>query len=283
MQTEVFETLADPMRLRIVEALRGGEQAVGDIVERLDIHQSGVSRHLRILRRAGFVRVRPSGPRRLYSLRPEPFQELESLGGRLQKALGGPARSFRGRARSQTARASGQTQGRDDMTKKGEGEQSARRRVTLERTFKAPLEDVWELWTTKDGIESWWGPDGFRVEVHTLELRPGGKLVYDMIADRRPSNVEFLKKAGMPPTHAAHATYTEVTPMTRLAYLHAADFIPGVEPYDVQTLIELFPSDGQRENGALVRRDARRVLDEHGDARLGNRSSASSNELLAAR
>jgi uncharacterized protein YndB with AHSA1/START domain len=125
------------------------------------------------------------------------------------------------------------------MIQKDEHEQSARRRVTLERTFRAPLEDVWELWTTKAGIESWWGPDGFRVEVHTLELRPGGKLVYDMIAVT-PENVEFLKKAGMPPTHAAHATYTEVTPMTRLAYLHAADFIPGVEPYDVQTLIELF-------------------------------------------
>ena len=127
------------------------------------------------------------------------------------------------------------------MTQHDERGQPARRRVTLERTFRAPLEDVWELWTTKAGIESWWGPDGFRVEVHTLELRPGGKLVYDMIAITS-ENVEFLKKAGMPPTHAAHATYTEVTPMTRLAYLHAADFIPGVEPYDVQTLIELFPS-----------------------------------------
>ena len=128
------------------------------------------------------------------------------------------------------------------MTQHEERGQSVRRRVTLERTFRAPLEDVWELWTTKAGIESWWGPDGFRVEVHTLELRPGGKLVYDMIA-MTSENVEFLKKAGMPPTHAAHATYTEVTPMTRLAYLHAADFIPGVEPYDVQTLIELFPSE----------------------------------------
>jgi uncharacterized protein YndB with AHSA1/START domain len=127
------------------------------------------------------------------------------------------------------------------MSKKIEGEHSARRRVTLERTFKAPLEDVWELWTTKAGLESWWGPDGFRVEVHTLELRPGGKLVYDMIAVT-PEHIEFLKKAGMPPTHAAHATFTEVTPMTRLAYLHAADFIPGVEPYDVKYLVELFPS-----------------------------------------
>jgi DNA-binding transcriptional ArsR family regulator len=75
---DAFETLADPTRRRIVEALLGGEQAVNDIVDTLDIHQSGVSRHLRILNEAGFVRVRPDGPRRLYSLRPEPFQQLDS-------------------------------------------------------------------------------------------------------------------------------------------------------------------------------------------------------------
>jgi DNA-binding transcriptional ArsR family regulator len=77
MQADVFETLADPMRRRIVETLRDGEQAVNDIVGRLDLHQSGVSRHLRILRQAGFVRVRPAGPKRLYSLRAEPFEELD--------------------------------------------------------------------------------------------------------------------------------------------------------------------------------------------------------------
>jgi uncharacterized protein YndB with AHSA1/START domain len=119
---------------------------------------------------------------------------------------------------------------------------AARRRVTLERTFRAPLEDVWELWTTKDGIESWWGPGGFRVEVHELDLRPGGKLRYDMIAVAE-DQIAFLEKAGMPARHAAHVTYTEVTPMTRLAYVHAADFIPGVEPYDVAHLIELFPTN----------------------------------------
>ncbi|HMJ51108.1 MAG TPA: metalloregulator ArsR/SmtB family transcription factor [Polyangiaceae bacterium] len=78
MHTNLFETLADPVRQSIVEALRGGEHAVNDIVDRLDIHQSGVSRHLRILHQAGFVRVRPVGPKRLYSLRPEPFRELDA-------------------------------------------------------------------------------------------------------------------------------------------------------------------------------------------------------------
>jgi DNA-binding transcriptional ArsR family regulator len=78
MHANAFEALSDPTRRRIVEALLRGEQPVNDIVEAMDIHQSGVSRHLRILQRAGFVRVRPDGPHRLYSLRPDPFRELDA-------------------------------------------------------------------------------------------------------------------------------------------------------------------------------------------------------------
>lgn len=78
MQLDAFQALADPTRRRIVEALSMGEQQVNDVVGRLDIHQSGVSRHLRLLLKAGFVQVRPDGPRRLYSLCPEPFQELDT-------------------------------------------------------------------------------------------------------------------------------------------------------------------------------------------------------------
>ena len=77
MNTDFFLTLSDPQRFQIVEALRSGEHAVNDLVDRLDIHQSGVSRHLRILREAGFVQMRPDGARRLYSLRAEPFRELD--------------------------------------------------------------------------------------------------------------------------------------------------------------------------------------------------------------
>ena len=67
----------DPTRFRIVEALAGGEQAVGDLVRAVDIDQSGVSRHLRIFGEAGFVAMRPDGARRLYSLRPEPFRAID--------------------------------------------------------------------------------------------------------------------------------------------------------------------------------------------------------------
>jgi DNA-binding transcriptional ArsR family regulator len=75
---DAFQALADPTRRQVVAALRRGERQVNDIVDELDIHQSGVSRHLGILLQAGFVNVRPEGNLRLYSLRPEPFREMES-------------------------------------------------------------------------------------------------------------------------------------------------------------------------------------------------------------
>lgn len=78
MDANLFRTLSDPTRLRIVEAMLGGELAVSELVQRVDIAQSGVSRHLRILHEAGIVQVRPEGQRRLYSLREQPFQELDA-------------------------------------------------------------------------------------------------------------------------------------------------------------------------------------------------------------
>jgi uncharacterized protein YndB with AHSA1/START domain len=97
---------------------------------------------------------------------------------------------------------------------------------------------VWDLWTTREGIESWWGPDGFSVTVRKIDLRPGGELLYAMTANA-PDQIEFLKKAGMPVTTVSRLTYTEIDPPRRLAYSQTADFIPGVEPYEVPTTVEL--------------------------------------------
>jgi DNA-binding transcriptional ArsR family regulator len=85
MTINAFSTLADPTRLRILDALRAGERPVNDLVAAVAIHQSGVSRHLRILQGAGFVTVRPEGAQRFYSLRPEPFRELDAWVGQYRK------------------------------------------------------------------------------------------------------------------------------------------------------------------------------------------------------
>src|SRR5438477_3284126 len=78
MIADVFEVLADPTRRRLIQALRVGEHSVNDLVKVVEINQPGVSKQLRMLHEAGFVQVRPDRQRRLYSLRSEPFRELDS-------------------------------------------------------------------------------------------------------------------------------------------------------------------------------------------------------------
>ena len=120
---------------------------------------------------------------------------------------------------------------------------SVRPKLTLERKFDAPPEDVWDLWTTKDGIESWMGPDGFTVSVSELDVRPGGALVYAMTAVGM-DQVEYMTKAGMPLVTVQKVRFVEVEPPRRLVYKDLADFVPGVEPYEVETIVEMHPTDG---------------------------------------
>jgi DNA-binding transcriptional ArsR family regulator len=75
--TTAIEVLAEPSRRRILDVLRGGEQPVHEVVERVALSQPAVSKHLRVLRDAGLVSVRPDGQRRLYRVRAEPLMELD--------------------------------------------------------------------------------------------------------------------------------------------------------------------------------------------------------------
>lgn len=117
---------------------------------------------------------------------------------------------------------------------------NGRRTVRIERIYEAGAAEVWEMWTTAEGIESWWGPDGFGVEVHELDLRPGGKLIYSMTAEAEEMKA-FMEAEGMPATTTNEISFTEVAPYRRLAYTNAVDFIPGVETYEVGTRLELEP------------------------------------------
>lgn len=72
-----FEVLAQPIRRSILDRLRVHECLVGELAEAIGLSQPLTSKHLRVLREAGFVTVRVDGPRRWYSLRPEPLAELD--------------------------------------------------------------------------------------------------------------------------------------------------------------------------------------------------------------
>jgi DNA-binding transcriptional ArsR family regulator len=74
----IFEILVEPNRRRILDLLRGGHRPVGEIVTALGLSQPAVSKHLRVLKEAGLVVVRPDAQRRLYQLRPEPLSEVDA-------------------------------------------------------------------------------------------------------------------------------------------------------------------------------------------------------------
>lgn len=72
-----YAALAEPSRRQILDLLRGGERSVGDLVGRLKLSQPGVSKHLKVLREAGLVEVRPEGRLRWYGLRAQPLAEVD--------------------------------------------------------------------------------------------------------------------------------------------------------------------------------------------------------------
>ena len=114
---------------------------------------------------------------------------------------------------------------------------SGRKPIVIERTYRARVDELWDLWTTKEGFESWWGPQAFRVEVHAIDPRVGGEIRYDMIA-ATPEMVEAMRQMGQPASHATHGRFTEVVRHARLAITHVIDFLPGVKPYDSTIRVE---------------------------------------------
>jgi DNA-binding transcriptional ArsR family regulator len=73
-----FEAIAEPNRRQLLDLLRAGERPAGDLVTATGLSQPGVSKHLKLLREAGLVSVRPDGQRRLYRLEPQRLADLDA-------------------------------------------------------------------------------------------------------------------------------------------------------------------------------------------------------------
>ena len=117
--------------------------------------------------------------------------------------------------------------------------------LVIERSYQADVEELWALWTTKDGFESWWGPDQFRADVHRIEARLGGALLYDMVADT-PEAIAAMEKMGAPTSQPCRGRFTEYEPNKRLVLTQLIDFLPGVPPYDSMITVDFFPfADGR--------------------------------------
>lgn len=127
------------------------------------------------------------------------------------------------------------------MANETNSNQQAGEPIKLEQVYNASPEKIWQLWTTSEGIESWWAPDGFTVKVEKLDLNPEGELIYTMTATAQPQ-IEFMQSVGMPLATTSRKIFVELEPNKKISYNSLVDFVPGKEPYDFLTIVSLEPA-----------------------------------------
>lgn len=98
-----------------------------------------------------------------------------------------------------------------------------KRTLTLERTFDAPIELVWEAWSNPEHIINWWGPKGMQSEVLEHDFKPGGHWKYAM---KMPDGKEFITEG----------VYSEIVEFERI--ISSADFKPMTEGVEIQAIFE---------------------------------------------
>ena len=116
--------------------------------------------------------------------------------------------------------------------------------IRFERVYEASVEDVWALWTTKEGLEEWFAPEGLRLEVSTLELWVGGTFNHVMTAVGA-EQVAYMASLNRPPITWVSARFVEIEPHRRLRIRFDIDFVHGVEPYPYDMVMELSADAGR--------------------------------------
>ena len=121
---------------------------------------------------------------------------------------------------------------------------SKARPIRFERVYDGPVEDLWALWTTKAGLEEWFAPKGWQIEVSVLEPHVGGAFEHVGMAVAADATA-YLASVGRPPSTRVRGRFVDVVPNERLHIRFTMDFLPGVEPYPYDIVVELH-TEGER-------------------------------------
>src|SRR5829696_4148112 len=201
--SDVFNAIAEPQRREILALLRAGERPVTDLAQELGMSQPGASKHLRVLREVGLVRVREAGKQRLYGLdagglRPvhewvggferfwnESFDRLDTYVQDLKRQEERPMAGARQQAEPATAD----------------------REIVISRVIDAPRKLVFEAFTEVRHLSRWWGPEGFSTSTRSFEFREGGAWDFVMHGPDGTDYQEWI-------------TWTEIAAPERIALLH---------------------------------------------------------------
>jgi uncharacterized protein YndB with AHSA1/START domain len=116
--------------------------------------------------------------------------------------------------------------------------------ISFERVYDASIDDVWALWTTREGLEEWFAPEGMTFEVSTLELRVGGAFDHVMTAVGA-EQVAYLANLDRPLSVWVSGRFLEIERHRKLRIRFDMDFVPGVEPYPYDMMVEFHAEAGQ--------------------------------------
>ena len=170
MDVTVFQALAEPSRLRIVELLRERPHAVNEIADALGMPQPQVSKHLRALNDAGMVRVYAIAQQRFYGLRPEPLKDVDAWIASFEPFWNTRSSILDRYMRSRPGGTAPRTSSAETAP------------LTIERVFDAPRDRVWAAWTDPKLAVQWWGPEYFTTPTFELDVRQDGALRIDIQA-----------------------------------------------------------------------------------------------------
>lgn len=118
------------------------------------------------------------------------------------------------------------------------------RPIRFERVYDGPVDDLWALWTTKAGLEEWFAPQGWQIEVSALEPHVGGAFEHVGTAVAAEATA-YLTSVGRSRSTRVRGRFLEVVPNERLHLRFTMDLLPGVEPYPYDIVVELH-TEGER-------------------------------------
>lgn len=104
-------------------------------------------------------------------------------------------------------------------------------KIQFVNTYAAPIKSLWDLWITKEGFESWFGPVGFRTEVYSIDFVIGGKLSWAMIAES-PEIKAFMEQSGQALKTDHIFVFTQINYPHSFTYKANIDFLEDVPPYE---------------------------------------------------
>ena len=178
-----FAALADPTRRAILARLKRGEASVNELAAPFAMSQPAISKHLKVLEKAGLIARGRDAQRRPCRIVAKPLGEARRVAAGVSRVLGRQLRTPRRLARRAPTGEATDEERKASMKNTGTLKVEVRgdREIVMTRVFDAPRDLVWKAMTQPELMKRWFGPHGHQLIECEIDLRPGGKWRYVLL------------------------------------------------------------------------------------------------------